>query len=315
MKPLHHHQIYLIEEFAEAYLERRLDRRELVRRVLYLTGSVAGAATVLFSLGCGDSVDDTPAATGTTAPLPTTAAGTPPGVPEADPAIQAASLRFPGSAGYEVLGYLARPRASGAYPGVIVIHENRGLVEHTKDVARRYAKEGFAALAVDLVSRLGGTSSADMTRTMTALRASRDEMVADLTAGVNYLKQHAAFVKPTAIGVTGFCFGGTQTWELAIANADLKAAVPYYGSVGSLDRLGEIKAAVLAIYAGNDTRITAQAPEVEQRLRAAGRTVETKVYPGVNHAFFNDTGASYNADAAADAWKTTLAWFRKYLTG
>src|SRR5205823_3499746 len=149
--------------------------------------------------------------------------------------IDAADIRFPGPAS-ELIAYVAHPRAAGTYPAILVIHENRGLVDHTKDVVRRYAKEGFAALAVDLVSRGGGTQ--------------------------------------------------------ADANAN---------------------AAVLAIYGGADTRVTGQAPQVEANLKAAGKTYEIKIYEGAQHAFFNDTGASYNQAAAVDAWGKTLAWFRKYL--
>ncbi len=94
----------------------------------------------------------------------------------------------------------------------------------------------------------------------------------------------------------------------------MKAAVPYYGMVRRLDELGKTRAAVLAMYGGNDTRVTGQSAQVEDRLRAAGKTYQIKVYAGANHAFFNDTGGSYNADAAKDAWQATLAWFRQYLT-
>ena len=153
-----------------------------------------------------------------------------------------------------------------------------------------------------------------------------------------------AYVRANALGVTGFCFGGGMTWELAVASADLKAAVPYYGTAsGVLDRLVQLQrqtlqavvrgqvhrlhagrlqtlvgghsqqAAVLVVYGGSDTRITGERPQVEERLRAAGKTYEIKVYDGAGHAFFNDTGASYNATAAADAWQSTLAWFRRHL--
>jgi carboxymethylenebutenolidase len=121
-------------------------------------------------------------------------------------------------------------------------------------------------------------------------------------------------VQPAALGVTGFCFGGGYTWELLTSSPDVKAAAPYYGTIRRMDQLAQTNAAVLGIYAANDTRITSQSTEAGERLRAAGKTVEIKVYPGVNHAFFNDTGNSYNADAARDAWATTIAWFRRYLT-
>ncbi len=317
MKELYHHQAYVIEEYAEAYQEHRLGRRDLLRRALMITGSVPLTASVLLALGCGDSDDDSePVATATTAAAvaPTSAAGTQAGTSPTDPALEAADITWQGPAS-EMKGYLARPKASGSYPAVLVIHENRGLLDHFKDVARRYAKEGFVALAVDLVSRVGGTSD-DTTKNMTALRASPEELLADLNSGVAYLKQQS-FVKANAIGVSGFCFGGGQAFELAINNKDIKAAVPYYGTVSatSLEKFANSNAAFLVMYGGTDARVNAQIPDVTARLQTAGKTAEIKVFDGAGHAFFNDTGGSYNEAAAKEAWPLTLAWFRKYLTG
>jgi carboxymethylenebutenolidase len=313
---IEHHQLYVIEEFAEQYHERRLSRRELFHRALLITGSVPLTASVMLALGCGDSADDEPVATAepTSPPVATTAAGTGPGVPEDDPAIEVSSVRFAGPAS-DLLGYMARPRAAGSLPGVIVIHENQGLLDHFKDVAQRFAREGFAALAVDLVSRVGGTSS-DANQNMTALRARREDLVADLVAYTNHLKAQP-FVKANAIGVTGYCHGGGQTWELAAASPDIKAAAPYYGSASpeALAALPGTEAAVLAVYGENDTRITGQAPQVESALRGAGKTIEVKIYPGAGHAFFNEEKTSYHEASAKDAWTQTLAWFRRYLAG
>jgi carboxymethylenebutenolidase len=319
MRQLEHHQRYVIEEFAEAYQERRMSRRELLRRTLLITGSVPLSASVLFALGCGDdaSEEEPPAATSAPAapPVATTAAGIGPGVSESDPAIQVSNVRFPGPAS-DLLGYIARPAASGTFPGVIVIHENQGLLPHFKDVARRFAKEGFAALSVDLVSRLGGTSQ-DANTNMMALRVGRAELVADLVGYTNYLKTQT-FVKASAgLGATGYCFGGGQTWELAAASQDIKAAAPYYGSVSpeAMEALGSTSAAIFAFYGADDMRITSMEPQVKERLQSAGKTIETKIYPGAGHAFFNEDKQSYNEAAAKDAWTQTLAWFRKHLTG
>jgi carboxymethylenebutenolidase len=318
---LNYHQRYVIEEFADDYKEHKLGRRELLRRVLFITGSVPLTASVLFMLGCGDSSNDEPAtpAGGAAAPAsPTSAAGTPPGVPENDPAIQAGPVEFPGPAS-TMKAYVARPRANGTYPGVMIIHENAGMLPHFTDVARRYAKEGFVGLAVDLVSRLGGTSTTDPAVNMAALRASTTDMVADLQANWNYLKAQP-FVKANAMGVTGFCFGGGLTWQVAARNPEVKAAVPYYGPGGDpemLDLLGNTKAAVLAMYGETDQNVNRTIPQVEEKLKASGRPYEIKIWPGAGHAFFNDTrmGTSYNEAAATGAWPATLAWFRKYLTG
>jgi carboxymethylenebutenolidase len=319
---LPHYQQYLAEEFAEDYKENRLSRRDLMQRVLIMTGSVPLTASVLFTLGCGGG-DDTakaPIATATkaatSAPASPTVASTPtgPNVAANDPALNAQDVSFAGPAS-QIKAYLAQPATGTSFPAVLVIHENRGLVDHTKDVARRYAKEGFVALAIDLLSRSGGTGQDVNANTgaLGALASKPDDLAADLKAGVAYLKSQS-FVK--AVGVTGFCFGGGQVWEVAVIAPDLKAAVPYYGPIRAevLDKLPQTNAAVLAFYGALDTRITSQSPDVEAKLKAAGKTVQIKVEENAAHAFFNDTGASYNKAAADDAWVLTLAWFRKYLT-
>jgi carboxymethylenebutenolidase len=238
-------------------------------------------------------------------------------VPENDPALTTAAVEFPGQAG-QVKAYLARPKDKTGLPAVVVIHENRGLVDHTKDVARRYAKEGFVALAVDLLSRNGGTGTDVNVNTgaLGALARNPADLVADVVSGISYLKTQA-FVKPGAIGITGFCFGGGITWEVTAVSQDLKASVPYYGApeptAEKLDTLVKMPAAVLAMYGSTDTRITSAAPDVEAKYKAANKPIEIKIYAGAGHAFFNDTGTAYNNEAADDAWKTTLAWFRKYL--
>lgn len=317
MAILNEHQRYLIEEFAEEYLERRIGRRALLKKALLATGSVTLTATALFALGCGDDsgsdsqkgsgIEPTispaqltrlPGATATVAP---TGSVTPP-----DPSIQGGDVSFAGPA-VPVKGYLARPAASGAFPALIVIHENRGLLEHFKDVCRRYAKEGFVALAVDLASRSGDAA--------TLGQQNPDDLLADLEAGVAFLKAQS-YVRAGSLGVTGFCFGGGYTFDLAAASADMKAAVPYYGTAARAISIGlaHTTAAVLVMYGGNDTRITSERAQVEAALKASGQPYEIMVFDGAGHAFFNDTGSSYNQQAAEQAWTATLAWFRKYLS-
>jgi carboxymethylenebutenolidase len=307
---LNPHQVYLLEEFAEDYLERRLSRRDLIHKALLITGSVPLAATSLLALGCGDSDEDAETAATQPPPSPTIGAGG--SVAENDPAIQAQAVTYPGPAG-ELKGYLARPRTGGPNAGLIVIHENRGLVPHISDVARRYAKEGFVALAVDMASR-GGGSTEDTNQNMALLMQTQPtDHVMDLQAGLNYLKSQN-FVRAGALGVTGFCYGGGYTFDLAANSQDIRAAVPFYGSVtNALPNLPSTRAAILVVYGGNDTRITSQQPQVEQAL--TGKTFEVKVYDGANHAFFNDTGGSYNQQAAADVWPLAVGWFRRHLTG
>src|SRR5262249_5439965 len=142
--------------------------------------------------------------------------------------------------------------------------------------------------------------------------ANVDDIVADLKSTVDYLKG-LTYVRPGGLGVIGFCMGGNFVFEIAINSPDIRAAVPFYGSVRQLDRLNQTKAAILAIYGGTDTRLVNQSPMVEENLKAAGKTYEIKIYEGAAHAFFNDTGAVYNAEAAKDAWPKTVTWLKKYL--
>ena len=313
---LDEHQRYLLEEFAEEYAGRRMSRRELLKKAILVTGSIPLAASALVALGCGGSQDEAPASPGpaeTPPPSPTPASGAI-HVAEDDPAVLAQAIAYPGPAG-GLKGYLARPRAGGPAAAVVVIHENRGLVEHIRDVARRYAKEGFVALAVDMASR-GGGSTEDLQRNLQLLNQVRpEEHVRDLQAALDYLKAQP-FARAGALGVTGFCYGGGFTFDLTAASADVKAAVPYYGTAARALNTGldRTKAAVLVVYGGNDARITGERPQVEAALTAAGATFQVQVFEGAGHAFFNDTGGSYNEAAARDAWQKTLAWFRRHLT-
>jgi carboxymethylenebutenolidase len=251
---------------------------------------------------------------GTPAPQPTTSPPRSPlTVAENDPAVKGQKVEFKGEAG-TIFGYLAKPSAPGSYPGLIVIHENRGITPHFHDVARRAAKEGYVALAVDLLSRAGGSEKiTDPAQVSGALgQAKPEDFVADLTAGVNFLKEQPE-TKKTALGVFGFCFGGGYTWRLALSNKEIKAAVPFYGTPPPVEQIPNTNAAILSIYAENDARINASIPAVEDALKKSGKTYELKTYPGVNHAFHNDTGANWNETASVDAWKTMMAWFKKYL--
>ncbi|MBI5946581.1 MAG: dienelactone hydrolase family protein [Chloroflexi bacterium] len=314
---MNEYQRYLIEEFADEYNERRMSRRDLLRRAFLIMGSVPAGLAALAAVGCGGDDDAATIADASATPSPatgatTTVAATASAATTAPAAgITASDVSFAGP-GSQLLGYLAKPAAAGTYPGILVIHENRGLNEHTKDVARRYAAEGFVALAVDLVSR-GGGSKADAAANTGALGSAKiDDLVEDMKAYAAYLPKVEG-VKAGGIGVTGFCFGGGYAFESAIAGPGVKAAVPYYGICRLIDQLSTTKAAVLAIYGALDSRVTSQADRVRTELARTGRPYDVQVYAGANHAFFNDTGANYNAAAAADAWAKTLAWFRQHV--
>lgn len=323
MKTLNHHQLYLLEEFAGEYLARRMRRRELLRRSFLATGSVALTASTLVALGCGGDSNDnelTPTEAANIAQQPTAASSEPTAAPAtpattataglADPDIEYGPLTYPGPAG-DIAAYLARPASDGFYAAIMVIHENRGLLPHFEDVCRRYAAEGFVALAPDLASRLGGTASAGQQ----VGQIPPEDLLADLQAGLDYLKAQE-YVDTEALGVTGFCFGGGYTFDLAAASPDIKAAVPYYGTARRALETGlsETQAAVLVNYGANDSRITSEREDVEAALQASGQPYQITVHEGAGHAFFNDTGGNYNEAAATAAWDATLAWFREHLT-
>lgn len=303
---------YILEEWAEEFREGRLPRREFLRRTALFAGGAALAAPVLHGLGV--SAAPTEIAEAAASPPPAVARSATAAVPPTDPAIEAVGMVSFASGPLAVQAYLARPKAGGPSPGVIVIHENRGLLEHFKDVCRRFAKIGYAALAVDLASAEGGTAKFTDSAQVTAIlgRTPPEQMVAMLNAGVRYL-QGQSQVRRDRIGAMGFCFGGGMTWRLATQNAELKAAVPFYGSNPPLEDVPKIKAAVLAVYGALDSRINAGIPAIRDAMQKAGVVHEIITYPNAGHAFFNDTGANYNATAAQEAWAKTTAWFEKYL--
>ncbi len=191
-----------------------------------------------------------------------------------------------------------------------MIHENRGLTDHIRSIPARLADDGYTALAIDLLSEEGGTASLPSGGDATAALGSAppERLIADLRAGLDELERQAPDARLAAIG---FCFGGGMTWQLLAAGEPrLAAAVPFYGPFpegGTLD--GSPNAAVLGIYAESDGRVNATMPAAEAALSAAGLTYELRVFEGVGHAFFNDTGPRYDADAAAQAYQAMLDWF------
>ncbi len=243
---------------------------------------------------------------------PVPGAQSPLSVPEGDPAVVSSQVTFT-SQGDEIMAYLARPAGDGVYPAILVCHENRGLNPHIEDVARRFAKEGYVALAIDLLSREGGTAAQDQDQVPALLSgAPAERHVADFAAGLAYL-QNLDYVDGDRIGMTGYCFGGGITWRSAVALPELKAAVPFYGPAPDLEQVPNITAAVFGVYAELDERINAGKDALEQALIDSGTTYQMKVYPGVNHAFHNDTGQRYVEEQATQAWLDTLAWFEQYL--
>jgi len=303
---------YIVEEWAEDFRAGRLPRREFLRRTVLMAGGTALAVPILDSLGIPTTLEEVAAAA--EGPAPSVAQATGVTVPPDDPSLSAEMVTF-ASGDIAVQAYLAHPRGAGPHPAVVVIHENRGLLEHFKDISRRLAKLGYAALAVDLVSHEGGTPRYmnDLAQVSAILgRTPPERMVAMLNAGVGFL-QGLPVVRRDRIGAIGFCFGGGMTWRLATANPDLRAAAPFYGPNPPLADVPKIKAAILAVYGELDTRINAGIPAVREAMQQARVAHEIVIYPGANHAFFNDTVERYNAAAARAAWQRVTAWFQRYL--
>ncbi len=232
-----------------------------------------------------------------------------------DPRISAKYVEFasPDGSG-KMRGYLARPaNAAGKLPGILVVHENRGLNPHIEDIARRLALDNFVALAPDALSPLGGyPGDEDKARDLFA-KLDQAKTRNDFLAAATYLK---SLPETTGrIGVVGFCYGGSIANMLATRMPDLGGAVPFYGGQPTAAEAAKIKAPLLLQYASNDERINAGWPAYETALKAAGVKYEAFVYPNTEHGFNNDTTPRYNPEAAKLAWSRTVAFFNKNLRG
>ncbi|MBV9357032.1 MAG: dienelactone hydrolase family protein [Chloroflexi bacterium] len=304
-------QDYMVHEYVADYQQGHLSRRDLIRRVIFITGGVASAATVLsnFSLtGVTTALAQTP-------PTPRS----PLSVPADDPSIEGMGITFPGQDGATIMAYQARPAgASDALPLVLVCEQNRGVDEHIRDVTRRWAKEGYVACAVDLLSREGGTAAItdpnQFAAYLTGPNVDQNQFVADFAAAVDYYAGQSALVDVDHIGMNGFCFGGGVTWRSTEAIDQLKAAVPFYGAPPPLEQVGNIKAAVLGVYSSDPNDFAnAHRDDLDAALTAAGVVHQFKVYPDTHHAFNDDTGAAYNEQQALAAWSDATTWMKQYL--
>src|SRR5918994_7631688 len=235
---------YLVHEFVEDYVDGIMSRRDMMRRVLHITGSVAATATVLTHYG----VKPASAQQGTPTPRPTpTGPRSTESVAEDDPAIAASDITFTGLDGAEITAYQAMPSAAaGLYPVVLICHENRGLTDHIRDVTRRWAKQGYVAAVVDLLSRDGGSASIADPAEIPALLSDDTKLqqhVDDFKAAAAYYGTQE-FADASRLGMNGFCFGGGITWRAATQMPELKGAAPYYGPPPPLEEVPNIQAAV-----------------------------------------------------------------------
>jgi carboxymethylenebutenolidase len=289
---------YLAEEVAFDHADGLIVRREALRRLSMLGLGLPAASALLAACGGDEDAES--------APAPVTSAPS-----SRAPQVATRPITFAGPREQMLRGaWAAATQPKGA---LLVIHENRGLNDHIRSVAGRFAAAGYSSLAIDLLSEEGGTAAVGgEAEAMAAIsKVPQERFAADLKAGVAEVARRAPDAK---IGAVGFCFGGGMTWLLlASKEPRVAAAAPFYGPLPDNPDFRGSKAAVLGIYGELDQRVTSSREDAEAALKHAGLTHEMVTYKNANHAFFNDTGPRYNATAATQAYQKVLDWFGKYL--
>jgi carboxymethylenebutenolidase len=280
-----------IIDLYDEYIKGSLDRREFLKKLAVLAGSIAAVSALLPQLERNYAKAEV--------------------VAEGDPRLHTEYVEYPGETG-EVRAHLAKPKGDEKLPGVIVIHENKGLHPHIEDVTRRVALEGFLAVAPDALSPLGGTPEDTNAAQSLMGRLDSQATTKNYVAAVKYLKTHPQ--STGKVGVMGFCWGGGVTNQVAVNSPDLDAAVPFYGSQPASEDVPKIKASMLLHYASLDARINAGIDAFEAALKEASVDYRIYMYEGASHAFFNDTRADrYHEEAAQLAWERTIEFFKERL--
>ena len=299
---------YLVEEELWHYGQGWISRRAFLRRASLLGAGAATAAAMAASIVPAKRARAAPSRQGVS----------PFSVPEDDPAVATDWVWYQSTDGANVKAYVTWPAGADVamkMPGVAVCHENQGLNDHTKNVARRFAKAGYAAIAPDLVSRFGTPTDefADPSDLMAAYGLlSAEQNALDFAAALDYLRSQP-MVYGDKLAATGYCFGGGVIWRLATVYPALTAAAPFYGRNPPLDQVPNIKAAMLGVYGELDNNINQGIPDLGEALIAAGTTYQMNVYPNSLHAFHADHRPSYNPETAPQAWMDTLNWFATHL--
>ncbi len=281
-------------ELYDAFTHQHADRRSFMRELSMLAGGAAAANALLASIAADPAVAAVVAAN--------------------DPRVRTQEVNWAGANGHKLTGYSARPAGHVIKrPAVMVIHENRGLTEHIRDVARRVALAGFVAVAPDFLSPGGGTpANEDEARTMIG-KLDLTATVADAVATVGWLRRVSQ--SSGKVGAVGFCWGGAMVNRIAVAAGPaLSAGVPYYGPAPAPTEAVKVKAAMMLHYAGLDDRVNTTGMPWIEALKAAGVEVQAFVYDGVNHAFNNETSVGRYDKVAADlAWNRTTAFLQEKL--
>lgn len=234
-------------------------------------------------------------------------------VPADDPRLDTSTVSYESpDGGGPISGLLAKPKDSNSpLPGIIIVHENRGLNPHIEDVCRRAALAGFIALAPDALTPLGGYPGTDDEGRELQRKRDRNEMLEDFIAGFEYLKGHEGCTGK--VGVVGFCFGGWISNMMAVRLPDLGAAVPFYGGQPAEEDVPKIQAPLMLHYGELDERVNAGWPAYEEALKKHNKKYEAYVYAGSKHGFHNDTTPRYDESAAKLAWDRTVDFFKENL--
>ena len=271
------------------YRQGRLNRRDFVRKLAIVAGGTAAASALIPHMEKNSSL-----------------------FPQDEQDLNTESITYPGESG-EIKAFMAWPKTGKKFPAVLIIHENRGLQPHIKDVTRRMAKEGFLSLAPDALSPLGGTPENDLDKAVKMIgQLDNEKTIKNLVAAVKYLKTNP--LSTGKVGCTGFCWGGGMTNQVAVNSPDLNAAVPYYGKQPTEEQVANIKAPIMAHYAGDDSFINPGIPAFEEALKKYKKEYQIFIYNGAKHAFNNDSNPErYNEKAAKLAWSRTIAFFKEKL--
>ena len=273
------------------YKNGQLSRREFITRLAFIAGGTSAAYSLMIALGRNYAGAEM--------------------ISKNDNRIESSYVNIKGASG-DVRANLVLPGGKKKVPGVVVIHEIWGLNAHIEDVARRFAVEGFMAIAPDAMSPLGGSPEDPQKAFPMMRKLDNDRTVKDYIAAAKYLQNHPR--SNGNVGVVGFCWGGSMTNQVAVNWPDLRAAAPFYGGQPDPKDVPKIKASMILHYAGNDERINQGIPEFEEALKKASIDYRIYMYEGAEHAFHNDTNESrYNKEAAQLAWKRTIEFFREKL--
>jgi len=280
-----------IIDLYKEYTRGLLSRRQFLRRLSVLAGGAAAAVALLPLLESSHARADL--------------------VPKDDPRLHTERIQYPGATG-EVFAYLARPKGDEKLAGVVIIHENRGLVPHIEDVTRRVALEGFWAMAPDALTPLGGTPEDPEKAPALIEKLNGPSTLQNYLAAVRYLETQPA--STGKMGVVGFCWGGAMANQVAVNSPDVLAVVSYYGRQPASEDVPKIKASLLLHYAGLDEGINKGIQAYQEALKKASIDYRLFMYEGAQHAFNNDTNpARYNKEAAELAWQRTISFLKEKL--